>query len=74
MTPNDQTSARIATGASGAGGPASDRPRGMNVRKVIEAHLRRHLQRLDVAADVNGVIDANVLSRRHRTAGQRPRP
>jgi hypothetical protein len=46
----------------------------MNVRKVIEAHLRRHLQRLDVAADVNGVIDANVLRRRHRTTAQRPRP
>jgi hypothetical protein len=36
----------------------------MHVRKIIQAHMRRHLRGVDVATDVNAAIDANVLGRR----------
>jgi len=37
----------------------------MHVRNLIQAQVRRQLQSVDVAADVNASIDANVLERRH---------
>jgi hypothetical protein len=40
----------------------------MHVRNTIRAHLHRRLQGVDVAADVNAAIDANVLRRRRRVA------
>jgi hypothetical protein len=44
----------------------------MHVRKLIQAHLRQRRQGIDVAADVNAVIDANVLHRRRRTRAPKP--
>jgi hypothetical protein len=51
----------------------------MHVRKLIQAQMRRHLQGVDVATDVNAAIDANVLQRRHpaddaRSTAGGPRP
>lgn len=40
----------------------------MNVRKIIQKHIRRTVGGVDVASDVNAVVSANVGERGSTTA------